>query len=163
MGKRKERVRDEFSHHGLSCQVILGWKISQKRIMMSNMQKLYAKALLRQSNKLRKSECYVMDKGYDSEKIHELIRGEIKADSIIHLRVRKRERIKGKYRRQLHLTFDKIRYNKRNIAEATFSVVKRKFGEVLRARKYFNQVKEIKIKLIVYNINKKVVEIIYIK
>ncbi|AKB69777.1 Mobile element protein [Methanosarcina mazei LYC] len=104
-----------------------------------------------------------MDKRYDSEKIHELIREEIKADSIIPLRVRKRKRIKGKYRRQLHLTFDKIRYNKRNIAEATFSVVKRKFGEVLRARKYFNQVKEIKIKLIVYNINKKVVEIIYIK
>jgi hypothetical protein len=42
--------------------------------------------------------------------------------------------------------------------ETTFSVVKRKFGEVLRARKFFNQVKEIKIKLIVYNINKKVTE-----
>ncbi|MDD4522876.1 MAG: hypothetical protein PHW84_08170, partial [Methanosarcina sp.] len=42
-------------------------------------------------------------------------------------------------------------------------VVKRKFGEVLRARKFYNQVKEIKIKLIVYNINKKVVQIICIK
>jgi len=104
-----------------------------------------------------------MDKGYDSEKIHELIREEIKADSIIPLRVRKRKRIKGKYRRQLYLTFDKIRYNKRNIAETTFSVVKRKFGEVLRARKFYNQVKETKIKLIVYNINKKVGEIICIK
>ena len=35
--------------------------------------------------------------------------------------------------------------------------------ETLRARKLRNQVKEIKIKLIVYNINKKIVEIIYIK
>ena len=104
-----------------------------------------------------------MDKGYDSEKIHVLIREEIKAESIVPLRVRKRKKIKGKYRKLLYLTFDKIRYNKRNIAETTFSVVKRKFGEVLRARKFYNQVKEIKIKLIVYNINKKVVEIICIK
>ncbi len=44
-----------------------------------------------------------------------------------------------------------------------FSVVERKFGETLRARKFRNQVKEIKIKLIVYNIDKKVVEIICIK
>jgi transposase-like protein len=73
-----------------------------------------------------------MDKGYDSEKIHSLIREEIKADSIIPLRVR-------------------------------FSVVKRKFGETLRARKLRNQVKEVKIKLIVYNIDKKNVEIICIK
>lgn len=41
-----------------------------------------------------------MDKGYDSEKIHALIREEIKAESIIPLRVRKRKKIKGKYRKQ---------------------------------------------------------------
>ena len=45
----------------------------------------------------------------------------------------------------------------------TFSVVKRKFGEVLRARKFYNQVKELKIKLLVYNINKKAIEMICIK
>jgi hypothetical protein len=37
-----------------------------------------------------------MDKGYDSEKIHALIREEIKAESIIPLRVRKRKRVKRK-------------------------------------------------------------------
>ena len=61
------------------------------------------------------------------------------------------------------MSFDKIKYNRRNIAETTISVVKRKFGETLRARKFRNQVKEVKVKLIVYNINKKIVEIIYIK
>lgn len=86
-----------------------------------------------------------MDKGYDSEKIHALIREEIKADSIIPLRQRKRKKTKGKYRKQLHLSFNKIKYNQRNIAETTFSAVKRKFGETLRARKFRNQVKEIKI------------------
>jgi hypothetical protein len=39
-----------------------------------------------------------MDKGYDSEKIHTLIREEIKADSIIPLRQRKRKKVGEKYR-----------------------------------------------------------------
>ena len=161
--RRTGKLRRSFLKTSIAVdtdrKVILGWKISQK----TDHDVKHAKTLIRQSNKLRKSECYVMDKGYDSEKIHSLIREEIKADSIIPLRVRKRKRIKGKYRKQLYLSFDKIKYNRRNIAETTFSVVKRKFGEVLRARKFYNQVKEIKIKLIVYNINKKVVQIICIK
>jgi hypothetical protein len=35
-----------------------------------------------------------MDKGYDSEEIHSLIRENIKADSIIPLRVRKRKKLR---------------------------------------------------------------------
>jgi transposase len=161
--KRTGKLRRSFLKTSIAVdtdkKVILGWKISQK----TDHDVKHAKTLIRQSNKLRKSQCYVMDKGYDSEEIHALIREEIKAESIIPLRVRKRKKIKGKYRKQLYLTFDEIRYNKRNIAETTFSVVKRKFGEVLRARKFHNQVKEIKIKLIGYNINKKVMQIICIK
>jgi len=104
-----------------------------------------------------------MDKGYDSGKIHVLIREKLKAESIIPLRERKRKKIKGKYRKQLYLSFDKTKYNKRNIAETMFSVVKRKFGETLRARKFRNRVKEIKLKLRMYNINRKILEIICIK
>jgi hypothetical protein len=65
----------------------LGWKISQK----TDHEIRHANALIRQSNKMRKSECYVLDKGYDSEKIHTIIREEIKADSIIPLRKGKEE------------------------------------------------------------------------
>jgi len=161
--RRTGKLRRSFLKTSISVdtrkKVILGWKISQK----TDHEIKHANALIRQSSKIRKSECYVMDKGYDSEKIHTLIREEIKADSIIPLRQRKRKKIKGKYRKQLHLSFDKIKYNQRNIAETTFSVVKRKFGETLRARKFRNQAKEIKIKLIVYNIDKKIVEIICIE
>jgi hypothetical protein len=35
-----------------------------------------------------------------------------------------------------------------------FSVLKRKFGKALKARKYSGQIKELKIKLISYNISK---------
>jgi hypothetical protein len=55
-----------------------------------------------------------MDKGYDSEEIHALVREEIKADSIVPLRERKRKRIDGKYRKRLHTNFDNNRYNRRN-------------------------------------------------
>jgi hypothetical protein len=104
-----------------------------------------------------------MDKGYDSEKIHALIREEVKAESIIPVRERRRKKVKGKYRKQVYLIFDNKRYNRRNTVEAIISVVKRKFGETLRARKLYNQVKEIKVKIIVYNINKKGIAIICIK
>lgn len=81
-------------------KVILGWKISQKNEHDAK----HANTLIRQSNRKRKSQYYVMDKGYDSESIHVLIREEIKADSIIPVRERKRKKIKGKYRKQLHLS-----------------------------------------------------------
>jgi hypothetical protein len=58
-------------------KVILGWKISQKtdhKIKHASV----SSDLIRQSNRTRKSQCYVMDKGYDPEKIYALIREEIK-------------------------------------------------------------------------------------
>ncbi len=161
--KRTGKLRRSFLKTSISVdtikKVILGWKISQK----TDHDVKHAKTLIRQSNRSRRSQFYVMDKGYDSEEIHTLIREEIKADSIVPLRERKRKRINGKYRKQLNKEFDKITYNRRNIVETIISVVKRKFGETLRARKVRNQVKEVKVKLIVYNINKKLIEIIWIK
>jgi len=40
------------------------------------------------------------------------------------------------------------------LVETVFSVLKRKFGESLKARKFQVQIKELKIKLILYNISK---------
>jgi hypothetical protein len=61
-------------------------------------------------------------------------------DSLIlpPLRKRKRKKIGGKYRDQLDNFFDKTKYNKRNIAKTTISVVKREFGEILRTRHRIN-------------------------
>jgi hypothetical protein len=40
------------------------------------------------------------------------------------------------------------------LVETVFSVLKRKFGESPKARKFQSQIKELKIKLILYNISK---------
>jgi transposase len=95
-----------------------------------------------------------MDKGYDSENIHLLVREQLKAIAVVPLRQRKRKRIRGKYRRKMNMEFDEELYHQRNLVETMFSVLKRKYGEEMKARKYRNQVKEIKMKLLVHNIDR---------
>ena len=112
------------------------------------------KKLLRQCHRVRRSNLYVMDKGYDSEEIHELIRDTLNSCSLIPVRNRKRKRIFGYYRRRIAQSFDDEKYHQRNKVETVFSVMKRKFGESLKARKFRLQVKEIKIKVILYNLSR---------
>lgn len=50
--------------------------------------------------------------------------------------------------------FDEELYHNRNLVETMFSVIKRKYGEEVKARKYWNQVKEIKMKLIVQKLGR---------
>lgn len=95
-----------------------------------------------------------MDKGYDSEEIHELIRDILHSDSLIPVRNRKRKRISGYYRKRLAHSFNYEGDHQRSKVETVFSVLKRKYGESLKARKYRLQVKEIKVKAILYNISK---------
>jgi hypothetical protein len=72
-----------------------------------------------------------MDKGYDSEEIHELIRNTLNSCSLIPVRNRKRKRISGYYRRRIAQSFNQEKYHQRNKVETVFSVLKRKFGESL--------------------------------
>jgi transposase len=133
-----------------TLQVITGFKLSRHPV--HDIQ--HAPYLLKQCHRSRKSECYVMDKGYDSEALHRLIRDELNAHSIIPLRERKRKRINGSYRRSIAREFDSSIYSRRSLVETAFSVLKRRFGECLKSRNLRNQVKEIKIKLILYNLIK---------
>jgi hypothetical protein len=109
--------------------------------------------LLKQSQRTRRSDLYVMDKGYDSEEIHRLIRDTLNSCSLIPIRNRKRKRISGYYRRKMVKLFDVDQYHQRNKIETVFSVLKRKFGESLKAREYRLQVKEIKIKVVLNNLS----------
>jgi transposase len=54
----------------------------------------------------------------------------------------------------VYTNFDQERYRERNKVETAFSVLKRRFGEELKARKYWYQVKEIESKVILHNLTK---------
>lgn len=131
-------------------QVILCVKISQHPVHDVN----HATPLLRQCQRVRKTACYVMDKGYDAERLHRQIQEEIGADSVIPVRTWKGRVRSGIYRQEMYTDFDQERYRERNKVETAFSVLKRRFGEELKARKYWYQVKEIKSKAILHNLTK---------
>jgi len=131
-------------------QVILCAKISQHPVHDVN----HAAPLLRECQRTRRAACYVMDRGYDAEHLHRQIREEIGAESVIPVRTWKGRIRSGRYRQEMYTNFDEKRYRERNKVETAFSVLKRRFGEELKARKYRCQVKEIKTKLILHNLTK---------
>jgi hypothetical protein len=151
---RSSTTRKRFLKTSISVdtdqQIITGLKISQHPVHDIP----HVEKLLKHCHRTRPSDLYVMDKGYDSEEIHELIHDTFNSCSLIPVRNRKRKRIFGYYRKRNALSFDLKRYHQRSKVETVFSVLKRKFGEAIKARKYRLQIKEIKIKVILYNISR---------
>ena len=148
---RTEKTRRDFIKISLAVdtekQTILGTKITKSRQHDTK----HARPLLR--NTLKKADCYVLDRGYDSEQIHLQIRTEIHAESIIPIRDWNADYIKGQYRNEMSGNFDRERYGQRNNVETVFSVIKRRFGDEIKGRFYRSQVKELKLKCIVYSVD----------
>jgi len=94
----------------------------------------------------------VLDKGYDSEPIHKMIRDE---NVLSMIPVRDRDgmisRTTGRYRKSMRREFDESLYHQRNKCETVFSVIKRKFGSEIKSYNDTMKTKELLYRVLAYN------------
>ena len=102
-------------------------------------------------------ELAIMDKLYDSERLHRYFR-EQGTYSIIPV---KKNWAKGQYRKQLKDCFDYCLYWQRNLIESLFSALKRLFGNHMRGLTARTQRAEIYMRLIAYNLGAILMGIFY--
>jgi hypothetical protein len=84
-----------------------------------------------------------MDRGYNSEAIHRLIRKDPHANSVIPVRSWNNEIIGGTYCQEMAHRFNDVAYPRRQLVENKISVLKRKFSGDLKAIIFLIQMNEI--------------------
>jgi hypothetical protein len=98
---------------------------------------------------------YVLaDKGYDSKKNRYFVLREMNAYP--HIPYRKTSGITYE-KRGVALKFNKKLYNQRSKVETVFSVIKRKYGNYILSRSFETQKKELLLRLVAYNIDRKII------
>ena len=101
-----------------------------------------------------KIKTLLADAGYDSEMNHEFAREACGIETIIPARAGRPtvSLPKGKYRRQMRLSFDRETYGQRWQVETVFSMIKRNLGSALRSRSYWAQCRELLLLAITHNL-----------
>ena len=107
--------------------------------------------LFSQMNNVIPINIMVLDKGYDAESIHKIIRDK---NILSMIPVRGKNTIsstKGKYRKFMRREFDVIIYHQRNKTETIFSVIKRRFGSKIKSQNEDMRTKELLYRVLAYN------------
>lgn len=95
----------------------------------------------------------VLDKGYDAEWVHQMIRGEgiLSVIAVRRHQDRSGHITRGRYRKQMRRSFDDTMYHQRNKCETIFSVIKRRFGSEIRSYNDTMKERELLYRLLAYN------------
>jgi hypothetical protein len=101
--------------------------------------------IITKTSQTRPLSVVTVDKGYDSEENHVLVRELLHGFSIIptryeHVPIRK---TRGIYRKQMKSGYSKLLYTQRNMNETIVSVIKRLFGERITSRLVRTQNREL--------------------
>lgn len=92
------------------------------------------------------------DKGYDSRENRKFVFKNLKA--VPQIAFRKTSGREGIYQSKAWKLFDKKRYNQRSKAETVFSIIKRRYGSVLKSKTDAAQKSELLCKLIAHNVDR---------
>ena len=94
----------------------------------------------------------VLDRGYDAEPVHQMIRDE-NIISVIPARIKSHliSRTRGRYRKMMRRDFDETTYHQRNKCETIFSVIKRRFGSEIKSYDDSMKEKELLYRVLAYN------------
>lgn len=107
------------------------------------------KPLVKSANEIKQILIVTADKGYDSEEIRRFVIEEIGAECQIAIKGEIGKHA-GFYRKRFVLV--EVKYHQRSLVETVFSVIKRVFGEIIRAKEWLMQKKELMLRCITYNL-----------
>ena len=110
-------------------------------------------SVVRKAHSIRPIEVGIGDRGYDSERNHQLLREEVGARSMIPPRMEDVPvwRTDGVYRKEMKRRFSQRVYQQRAKDETIFSVVKRTMGDEMRSVRAKGLNNEIRVRMIAYN------------
>ncbi len=110
--------------------------------------------LIKQSVKQLPLTLFLADKMHDSEKNHEIAE-KCGAKFVVPLRNQAPiHRTHGRHRKQLRRQFPDEIYRKRVLIESIFSALKRRYGDIVYAKKFVSQKNELLCRVLTYNIEK---------
>ena len=117
----------------------------------------FLRPLVEQTRRLLPINRLLADADYDSEAHHRWLREDCGVESIIPARCgrpRHHGLTRQPYRYRMQRWFPRRAYGQRWKVETVYSVVKRRFGEALTARRYWLQVKQVFLRGVTYNLTR---------
>ncbi|MFC1800821.1 transposase [Nanoarchaeota archaeon] len=101
-----------------------------------------------------KPKIVLMDKGYDSEKLHRYF----KLQNIWSIAPVRKNCVKGQLRKKLRDDFPQKLYNKRNRVESVFHALNQKYGNCVNSQKIVPARSEIYCRVILYNLFLRIIQ-----